>query len=282
LEAGSLVLRSPSRWACAVRMAAMLDFVLRVPARSANIGCLRVDWVTYSDTDRPWAGTIRVYYPEHATKSGRDQNPYLTQEGEGTVDPDLSGFNRTLFALYIMKSGARDILLTPVRGSSPVPCDFLFVAVVATSGAKKAGTWNTIGHAWSSVSAEFGRMVRKYGKSVGLVPSEMKNGALGIHIIRHLFATFFLPTNPEYAAVMLGHASPDITRQHYAWLTHEHFRHEHELRIALERKADLSPNCTAGVVGGPECVECFEPLRVRDGVVARRCHACRAKQPQAA
>ncbi|MDB4913713.1 MAG: hypothetical protein JWM95_1357 [Gemmatimonadetes bacterium] len=284
LEAGKLKVRSSKEWAYAVRMASMVDTGSRIPARATNLGELERKWIQPADPERPYDSDLFISVPGTETKNKDRLDGYVRFDDADGVRP----LSRLIYKLYTLPGGARDILLTLPGKTTPEYSPYLYVADAAQVESKHRGTEVNL-YAWVSISTAFQKMINRFGRKVGLSPYQMRYGSKGIHIIRHLFGSFFSVTNLLYAQKMLGHATSQMTQKYYAWVGVKDFSHGQELAKRIAHGAGLRANPApvlpvSSSEDAPECVECGTELRFikKAGRWATRCAACQKDQPVAA
>jgi hypothetical protein len=234
LRRGSVETNDPSRWAVAVRDAAMISVLRRVPLRAHNLVGLefghtesqrlksgssnaRCEW-SVPDAARPWDGAITFRFPSRVTKAGNcTELPLITADACG-IDDFEADLGRNFIELYLRPNGARSALLAAEEDADD--CHRVFVPDAGKAkkkGDRPLGSWTTVG-----VSQRFTDLLFRFHERLGMQWSRIEavGGATGIHVIRHLFGSWFYEQGDrQYASAMLMHTSPRTLDRHYAFLS---------------------------------------------------------------
>ena len=235
VRAGTLpTVRHCMQWATAVRDYVMLSILRRVPLRLSNLVGLQITdeppqrlrsgrkgakcewWV--DDAARPWAGPITLRIASAESKNAESaQLPLITRDDCGASDAELD-LGRDVLELYLQHAGARALLLRKVTGSATGK--YVLVASSRHARTKSVST----DRPWRAGSAgrRFTELVSRSCQQLGLDRelAAATQGALGIHVVRHLFGSWFTEHEQlEFAAAMLMHSSTETLERHYKHLT---------------------------------------------------------------
>lgn len=321
IRACEFVPRNEALWATAVRRAALLTLLRRVPLRVKNVSELRIhrwkvkvngesitlpaNWRTNGVLKGElWEGSITLEFTAEEMKGTRPFTPpviHADEVGDPAAEADL---RRWLWELYLMPGGARDALLS-LPGGAPVWSPLLFPALLRHVTKEWRDEHVPKGCPWSpvAISGDFRRGITRFASPLGLEIARLRAimGCMSEHIVRHAFGTYFVRRGQiKLASLMLHHKSMTITEEIYTGLSESQISVDEMRRSAGERTdnsprlvwaseppsvAQQSPSSRApSVVAISEthvCVDCFEHLRIMNGVVARRCHNCHTVQPHA-
>jgi hypothetical protein len=234
LRDGCLVVYDRQQWACAVRDAVMISILRRVPLRAHNLVGIELQfglpkalkrgegrhsaaWQV-NDPNAPWEGPITFAIGSRRSKSRMPKElPLITQAACGDSDAEAH-LGRTLLELYLRPGGARDVLLGDSSGWTRIK--HVIVGDASKAQDKIGGAPGT----WSSAAAtmRFHNLMRRHASALGLNFEAMApvTGACGIHVIRHLFGSWWVEHNrPKFAAEMLMHSSTEALNVYYTHLT---------------------------------------------------------------
>ena len=234
LRDGCLVLYDRQLWACAVRDAVMISVLRRVPLRAHNLVGIELQfglpkslkrgegrhsaaWQV-NDPNAPWAGPITLAIGSRRSKSRHPKElPLITTFACGDADAEAH-LGRTLLELYLRPGGARDVLLGDCAGWTRVK------HVIVGDASKAQDKIGGVPGTWSSAAAtmRFHNLMRRHTSALGLNFEAMApvTGACGIHVIRHLFGSWWVEHNrPKFAAEMLLHSSTEALDVYYTHMT---------------------------------------------------------------
>lgn len=229
----------------------MINLLRKIPLRSRTLSFLILDeWINDGSTPtgpvgclREWEGAISLKIPGQKMKNGKPFNPPLIHEDD-VGDPRFeSGVRRPLLEAYFMDGGARHRLLR--RGDSILDCPYIFPPA-ATMGRGKDGEDRLESERFRprSIQADFTRTVKEMAPRLGLDLKRLQrlHGALGIHVMRLLFGSYWIKEDPELTRLMLTHSSLDFTMRLYSGRDPSNLRFEASTETkptGLEARLDM-------------------------------------------
>ena len=214
-------------WALRIRDAVVVHCLRKIPLRGRTLTLFEMsEWRNHSVDATPasrlrkWEGAIQWVIAQSKMKTHRrDFCPAFIHQGEvGDPDAELDAF-RLLLEAYFTAGGARDTLLTPADGESPVRSPYVFPAPVRYG--KKKGESRREETRWRSpsVTAWFRRLVKRHAAGLELDWQSLRkmHGAAGVHVIRLLFGSYWVGKGAsELASLFLGHTDPGFTVRLYS------------------------------------------------------------------
>lgn len=220
-----------AEWATRVRLATLLVLLQRIPVRGHTVEqltlamweALPVGPEAAARVLAPWEGALRLVLPVKFTKGGRTFSPPLilpsrvrtsTQAGS---DAHETAIRRPLLTLWLCAGGGRDVCRTSYDALTgrairhDVPWLFPDLATSEAAGDER-GRWLR-----GSISAAFRAAVIRHADRLAVDVARLRKlrGALGIHVVRRLFGTYWAPRNLVYCSRLLDHADIAITAAVY-------------------------------------------------------------------
>lgn len=229
-------------WASAVRDAAVVTLVQRVPLRPRNLVELELhEWcATRADgmAGAPWEGAIQLRIYRKKMKAARPFEPPVVLR-EDLDDPDvLASVCHDLWELWFMAGGGREEMLRVPAGCEPLgiePGGVHASTYVFPAPARKGHTRGQTleerlksrrGVQWKrgSYSKQLKSIITRYADELKIDLSTLRSirGSLSGHIVRHLFGSHHCDEQRWNDAIgllaaskMLSHASVEITQSRY-------------------------------------------------------------------
>lgn len=196
---------------------------------------------------KPWQGALSLGIPGPLMKSKRAFSPPLILP-ENVVTPDHDGsapheaaIRRDLLELWFCENGGRDVCRTttdPLTGRSErLDVPWLFPDAIGDSyyaeakeerppavtrarpargrkrrNRRQPGIWTR-----GRLSAAFGRAVKRHADALGINLKALHQitGALGFHVVRRLFGSFWAPRNLLVTSRLLDHTKITLTATVY-------------------------------------------------------------------
>jgi hypothetical protein len=230
-------------WALAVRDAAALTLLTRIPLRASSFTNLTLDeWVsTPVQCSAPWACAIALDISREKMKGDRNFAPSLALmedwHDSAKAERLLEDLRPDLLHLYFMPGGAREALLTvhePVpelklKAGDIVESPYVFPGSARVgSRTKKARVERLLGglklHR-DSWRVHLRALLKEHAKDLGLDFDRLNriHGALSTHVIRLVFGSHHCDQRrwPDaigdyWASLMLHHATVEFTRTRYS------------------------------------------------------------------
>lgn len=234
-----------ARWAATLRLAVALLIAQRVPLRGKTMGQLTIGMWRHAPVGAtqqrahltgalaPWEGALSLDIPAALMKSKRPFAPAVmrpddvaTPEQEGNAARERA-LRRPLLALWFIAGGGRDICRTvhdPETGAArrlDVPWLFpdLLPGAAGRAAALAGASPAARSLAWSraALSTAFGRAVRRHAVALSVDVARLRalRGALGFHVVRRLFGTYWAPRNLVWCSRLLDHVSIALTATLY-------------------------------------------------------------------
>lgn len=194
----------------------------------------------------PWEGAISLEIPGPAMKGKRPFSPplilaenVLTSDHPGSSAHEAA-LRRDLLQLWFCRGGGRDICRTrtdPVSGQQVLlDVPWVFPDAIGEAGdtavlprnrnagarverrgrksrnASKPGLWTR-----SRLSAAFGRAARRHARALAINLGALRrvHGALGFHVVRRLFGSYWAPKNLLVTSRLMDHKSIALTANVY-------------------------------------------------------------------
>ena len=196
---------------------------------------------------KPWQGALSLGIPGPLMKSKRGFSPPLILP-ENVVTPDHDGsapheaaIRRDLLELWFCENGGRDVCRTttdPLTGRSErLDVPWLFPDAIGDSyyaetkeeqpaavtrarpargrkrrNRRQPGIWTR-----GRLSAAFGRAAKRHADALGINLKALREitGALGFHVVRRLFGSFWAPRNLLVTSRLLDHTKITLTATVY-------------------------------------------------------------------